>query len=311
MILFSITGLFFRPTCFWAAPLERHTASGGSLGHLGGIFRTSPAKISFLLGRWRLGCVSYSLAVGVKMNILLFAPGLLLLLLQANGVVGTAVCLSICAAVQVRIVVQTLCGYCITPPLSVGLVSRWRISCVFVSLVFIIFLLGHKCDGHFVSTRTSRNTVPKRTRTLMYLQHIWSFLSLQLLLGAPFLLHHPVAYVARSFELGRVFKFQWTVNFKFLSEETFVSPVLSVVLLVLTVVTLALFATKWIRSSPTVPSVFNRRVGEILSVDDANRAEKVKTDWQLPSEYIVKTLFVSNFIGIVFCRSLHYQVKKE
>ncbi|CAN0539448.1 unnamed protein product, partial [Ectocarpus sp. 12 AP-2014] len=39
----------------------------------------------FLLNRWRLGCVSYSMAVGVKMNILLFAPGLLLLLVQANG----------------------------------------------------------------------------------------------------------------------------------------------------------------------------------------------------------------------------------
>lgn len=44
----------------------------------------------------------YSLAVGVKMNILLFAPGLLLLLLQANGIAGAAVCLSICAAVQVK-----------------------------------------------------------------------------------------------------------------------------------------------------------------------------------------------------------------
>lgn len=46
--------------------------------------------------------MSYSLAVGVKMNILLFAPGLLLLLLQANGLAGAVVCLSICAGVQVR-----------------------------------------------------------------------------------------------------------------------------------------------------------------------------------------------------------------
>lgn len=57
--------------------------------------------------RWRLGCLTYSLAVGVKMNILLFAPGLLLLLLQANGVFGTAVCLSICAGVQVRWAVKS------------------------------------------------------------------------------------------------------------------------------------------------------------------------------------------------------------
>lgn len=123
MILVSITGVFVRSTDQLVTPPERNGASGGSLGHLVGRFRTPPANISFLLDRWRLGCVSYSLAVGVKMNILLFAPGLLLLLLQANGVVGTAVCLSICAAVQVRIVVQTLRGYCIIPPLSIGLVS--------------------------------------------------------------------------------------------------------------------------------------------------------------------------------------------
>lgn len=148
-------------------------------------------------------------------------------------------------------------------------------------------------------------------RTLIYLQRIRSPVSVQLFLGAPFLLHHPVAYVARSFEIGRVFKFEWTVNFKFLSEETFVSPVLSVALLALTIITLALFAAKWMRSSPPVPSVFDRRVEEGHSMDDANRAEKVKTDWRLPSEYIVKTLFVSNFIGITFCRSLHYQVKMK
>lgn len=33
--------------------------------------------------RWRLGCLLFSIAVSLKMNVLLFAPGLLLLLLQA------------------------------------------------------------------------------------------------------------------------------------------------------------------------------------------------------------------------------------
>ncbi|CAM9928562.1 unnamed protein product [Pylaiella littoralis] len=178
----------------------------------------------FLLNRWRLGCVSYSLAVGVKMNVLLFAPGLLLLLLQANGIAGAAVCLSICAGVQ-------------------------------------------------------------------------------LLLGAPFLSRHPVAYISRSFELGRVFKFEWTVNFKFLSEAAFVSPVLSIALLALTVATLSLFASKWVRS---------HRALEHSRAVDVHVGKRGGTDarrggFRLDPDYIVKTLFVSNFIGIVFCRSLHYQ----
>ncbi|CAM9453329.1 unnamed protein product [Scytosiphon promiscuus] len=176
----------------------------------------------FLLNRWRLGCVSYSLAVGVKMNILLFAPGLLLLLLQAKGVTGTALCLSICAAVQ-------------------------------------------------------------------------------LLLGAPFLLRHPVAYVSRSFEIGRVFKYEWTVNFKFLSEDAFVSPALSIALLALTVATLALFALKWVRSARAV-----KAFADGANAESGGRGANDGT-LNLHPEYVVKTLFVSNIIGIVFCRSLHYQ----
>jgi alpha-1,3-mannosyltransferase len=38
----------------------------------------------FTKQRWDVGCVVFSLAVSVKMNVLLFAPGLLLLLLQAS-----------------------------------------------------------------------------------------------------------------------------------------------------------------------------------------------------------------------------------
>lgn len=142
---------------------------------------------------------------------------------------------------------------------------------------------------------------------------------LQLLLGAPFLVEHPVAYVARSFELGRVFKFEWTVNFKFLGEDAFVSPVLSVILLVLTVLTLTLFAAKWIRSVGTVGAT------DAGCGDAAGKERCVGTEKQpglevfrrggggdeLKPEYVVKTLFVSNLIGVVFCRSLHYQVRTE
>lgn len=135
-------------------------------------------------------------------------------------------------------------------------------------------------------------------------------------MGAPFLLRHPVAYVSRSFELGRVFKFEWTVNFKFLSEAAFVSPVLSIALLAVTVATLSLFASKWVRSSRVVEAfsaaygVRGRAyVGGPGGGTALGGAGRVGGNVGLHPEYIVKTLFVSNFIGIVFCRSLHYQVK--
>jgi alpha-1,3-mannosyltransferase len=91
--------------------------------------------------------------VSVKMNILLQAPGLLILLLMALGMNETLLCLSICAAVQITV-------------------------------------------------------------------------------GYPFLSTYPLEYIEKSFELGRVFMYKWTVNLKFLSEDLFVSKELSTVLLI-------------------------------------------------------------------------------
>lgn len=87
--------------------------------------------------KWSVGCFVFSLAVSVKMNVLLFAPGLLLLLLQVSD--------------NLRQVVFRLLVFCALP---------------------------------------------------------------QLVLGAPFLLAHPVSYLRKAFELDRVFFYQWTVNWK-------------------------------------------------------------------------------------------------
>jgi alpha-1,3-mannosyltransferase len=101
------------------------------------------AALNLLLDRrWKLGSVFYSLAVGIKMNILLFAPAILMLYLANLGIVRTIIQLSICAIVQ-------------------------------------------------------------------------------LFIGAPFLLTHPVEYVKGSFDLGRIFEHKWTVNYRFLDRETF------------------------------------------------------------------------------------------
>lgn len=54
----------------------------------------------FLDGHWSKGSLAYSAAVSVKMNILLFAPALLVLYLTSLGLKGTVKQLSICAALQ-------------------------------------------------------------------------------------------------------------------------------------------------------------------------------------------------------------------
>ncbi|CAN0146433.1 unnamed protein product, partial [Phaeothamnion confervicola] len=207
----------------------------------------------FIAQRWRPGCVTYSLAVGVKMNVLLFAPGLLLLLLQSQpNLPAVAGCLAVCAAIQ-------------------------------------------------------------------------------LVLALPFLAAHPVAYLSRSFDLGRVFEHRWTVNFRFLDEKSFSSPVLSMALLVLTVMALAAFAVKWVRAMATgaagpaaaaAAATKDSGIGGSGPRSDSSRRNNGSTTasrdgagggwrWRhlgpLPAEYIAKTLFVSNFIGVAFARTLHYQ----
>ncbi|KAM6444000.1 dol-P-Man:Man(5)GlcNAc(2)-PP-Dol alpha-1,3-mannosyltransferase [Liasis olivaceus] len=171
----------------------------------------------FLEDSWSWGCFCFSLAVSVKMNILLFAPGLLFLLLQRFGLRGALPKLAICAVLQIA-------------------------------------------------------------------------------LGLPFLMENPVGYVARSFDLGRQFLFKWTVNWRFLPEEVFQHRAFHLALLTLHLTVLALFAlNRWHRSDENILYLLK------------DPAKRKKHPEPLSANHIIFTLFTSNFIGICFSRSLHYQ----
>ena len=184
------------------------------------------ALLHFAKSKWRIACVFYSLAVSVKMNMLLYAPGILLvLLLGTSGIVETGICLTICALVQ-------------------------------------------------------------------------------LLLGAPFLLTHPIEYITRAFDLNRTFEYQWTVNLKFLSEEVFVSKQLSLALLLLTIVTYTLFGIKWVRETWTSIKTKRRKAARLLGMESSSYLIGIGN---LSPTYVVIAILSSNFIGIAFARTLHYQ----
>jgi len=179
----------------------------------------SPPGPAARWSRWHTGCVIYSAAVSIKMNVLLSAPGLLLLFLQSQrDIYGVVSCLATCAAVQVAV-------------------------------------------------------------------------------GSPFLAAHPVAYVTRAFQFSRVFEYKWTVNWKFLPENTFVSKELSIILLLLLVTSLALFATKWTRAA-------RKETGRVLFLCGDGTVGPRRG---LTACYVVQTLFTSNFLGVAFARTLHYQ----
>ena len=82
-----------------------------------------------------------------------------------------------------------------------------------------------------------------------------------MLLGLPFLLHNPLGYVVRSFDLSRQFFHKWTVNWRFLPEEIFLDRRLHFALLCLHLLVLLIFATKkWKRFDGTVFEVYRLNV---------------------------------------------------
>ena len=66
----------------------------------------------------------------------------------------------------------------------------------------------------------------------------------QIVIGFPFLATFPVAYLARAFDLSRVFLFKWTVNWRFLPEWLFLSRSFHFLLLLGHLTMLCVFATK-------------------------------------------------------------------
>lgn len=119
---------------------------------------------------------------------------------------------------------------------------------------------------------------------------------LQVVLGLPFLLKNPIGYLSRSFDLGRQFLFRWTVNWRFLPEALFLHRAFHLALLAAHLTLLLLFALcRWHRSGESILSLLK---------DPSKR--KVPPQPLTPNQ-IVSILFTSNFIGICFSRSLHYQ----
>lgn len=225
---------------------------------------------AYIDGKWSLGSVLLSLGVSIKMNVLLFAPAILLLFIVNLGYVKTAIQLLICGIIQ-------------------------------------------------------------------------------LVLGAPFLLTHPIEYVRSAFDLGRIFEHKWTVNYRFLPRDTFENQYFHIGLLIVHVGLLAIFfmpSYRYVQSycrlrnlqaqlQPQIDAknanVKKKKSSEpILSdnqqkfLDSFERAlqkSSIKSTSSSPTsidgkyeisfdttvQLALLPVFLANFIGVMCARSLHYQ----
>lgn len=192
------------------------------------------AHLSILLmqyNHWLLAAVLYSCGVAVKMNVLLMAPAVGLLMMQRFDVVGVMQKLSLCFAVQV-------------------------------------------------------------------------------IVALPFLTTHPLQYLSRAFEFSRVFFYKWTVNWRMLPEDVFLSKSTSYTLLVLHLTALV-YLTNQMLPAGGIRRVIVNNITPYISAARKQLQQYSKTSSptsQQPSSFTIATLcYTANLVGIAFARSLHYQ----
>lgn len=87
-------------------------------------------------------------------------------------------------------------------------------------------------------------------------------MSMQLLLALPFLVYDWKAYLSRAFEFSRVFLFKWTVNWRFLPEEAFLSSRFSAFLLVGHALTLFWAIMQWCKPFGGFVSTLRRAINK-------------------------------------------------
>lgn len=138
------------------------------------------------------------------------------------------------------------------------------------------------------------------------LRGVVSGILFQVAVALPFIREYPVSYITRAFEFSRVFMYKWTVNWKFIPEEWFLSKQFSIFLLLLHVRLLWAFVqSSWFVEEGGPWNALCR----FFSGSNKKHTKDPKKAISIVStnDAIASIVFVSNFLGILCARSLHYQ----
>jgi len=129
------------------------------------------------------------------------------------------------------------------------------------------------------------------------------------LIAIPFIRVNAKSYFSKAFEFTRQFFYKWTVNWRFVPEETFLSKQFSLVLLAIHVVLLLLFfKARWIAPSARELQKQNPIATALeLILNPPNDAVQSKISRRITPAWIINTILSANVIGMLCARSLHYQ----
>ena len=124
------------------------------------------------------------------------------------------------------------------------------------------------------------------------------------MIGLPFMVHgHARSYLFRAFQLSRQFLYKWTVNWRMIPEDLFLSRGFSYLLLAFHLVTVTLFLnSRWLKPSNNDIPHFLRQYRHILP---GNREDQIMR--RVTPMFVMESMLGSMAIGLLFARSLHYQ----
>lgn len=114
-------------------------------------------------------------------------------------------------------------------------------------------------------------------------------------------------YINNAFNFKRKFLYEWTVNWRFLGEEKFLSDEFASLLLVLHVFVLLVFIfTRYLN-----PKVIGKSLSQLV-LDGFKPKSTISTanlfaDPQIGPRLVLLVMATTNVIGVLFSRSLHYQ----
>ncbi|OAA59324.1 Lethal(2)neighbour of Tid protein [Cordyceps fumosorosea ARSEF 2679] len=134
----------------------------------------------------------------------------------------------------------------------------------------------------------------------------WLITQVQVVIALPFAAANTSGYLARAFELSRQFKFEWTVNWRMLGEETFLSRGFALLLLGLHAATLAAFlATRWMR--PARRSLLEMAPAWLRFRSALTPDQEIRVSRRVTPEFVTTAMLSATLVGLLFARSLHYQ----
>lgn len=138
------------------------------------------------------------------------------------------------------------------------------------------------------------------------LRLLWLIIQVQIAMAIPFLHKNPWGYFGRAFELSRQFKYEWTVNWRMVPEDVFLSRWFAMALLAGHATVLLIFITKrWIQ--PTDQSLFAMIPSLLRGKSPFTQREEMVIASRLTPQFVTTTMLSANVIGLLFARSLHYQ----